>query len=38
VPTATPTNVGESYANIVRLKLRPLATLQINVAQGALRR
>jgi len=32
VPTATPTNVGEPYANTVRLKLRPVATPQANIA------
>ncbi len=34
VPTAQPTNVGEPYANTVRVKLRPVATEQANVAGG----
>jgi hypothetical protein len=33
VPTAAPTNVGEPYANLVRVHLRPVATLQPNVAE-----
>jgi hypothetical protein len=32
VPTAEPTNVGEPYANIVRFRLRPVATPQLNLA------
>ena len=31
VPTKQPTNVGEPYANTVRVRLRPVATPQLNV-------
>ena len=31
VPTAAPTNVGEPYANVIRVKLRPVAAEQPSI-------
>ena len=33
VPTAEPTNVGEPFANLIRARLRPVASTQPNIAE-----
>ena len=33
VPTEAPANVGEPYANVVRARLRPIATPQLNIPE-----